>query len=127
MKLMTVVLFGILSISLMTLASAEKVKSKAKETVDATKEYTYEKKTEFETKIRSEVTELDAKIEELSHKAKSESKDQLERIRARRDELEKKLGEISKSSSSAWGEVKSGVLSAVRELETSLKKAKEKF
>lgn len=108
-------------------ADAEKVKAKTKEAVDATKEYSFEKKAEFETKIREEMTELDKKIDGLSHKAKSESNDQLAKIRARRAELENKLSGVSKSSSEAWTEVKSGVVSALQNLEASLKKAKSKF
>lgn len=107
--------------------AGEKVKVKASETIDATKEYTFEKKEEFTAAIRKELSEVDEKLKELQGKANAKGEESLEKVKARRAELSKKLDEVSNATEGAWTEVKSGVSSALQDLKSAFQKAKAKL
>src|SRR5438046_2161251 len=68
-------------------SSSDKVKQKAGETWDATKEYSGEKKEEYEQRMRKDLAQLGAQVEELkvksrdeSQKVSQEAKDQLAKV-----------------------------------------------
>lgn len=137
MKLVLLVLFSILAINALQAedsSKATKVKQKASETVDATKEYASEKKEQFQSRMKKDLENFDAEIERLKEKSKSavgsakqEIEDQLRKVEAQRVTVAEKMGELSRSSGDAWKDVKKGVESAYSEMKNAFKKASSHF
>jgi hypothetical protein len=114
--------------------SKEDVKKEAKEVYSATKAYTQEKMQEFrgqtETRLAEytkEIDQLQAKAEKMGGDAKAKAEQQLTALRQKRDEVSKKLKELSSSSGNAWERLKSGIDAAMKDLGNAYKKAVAEF
>jgi len=112
----------------------EKVKVKARETYEASKEYTAEQKQQILDRYHKEVNDLGQKIDELKANLKTKSEEakiklnaQISTLEKERADLNVKLGKLSTASNSAWKEMKSGVESAFKEIKTSFNKASAEF
>lgn len=112
----------------------EKVKTKASETVDASKEYASTKKKEFETKLKTELADLNQNIDELKVKAQSSGKEakagfqeQIDGLEKKRKDVAAKLDKLTKSSGKAWDRMKEGVEAAWTDLKSAYSKASDSF
>ncbi len=92
----------------------EKVKTDAKEAVQDMKDYTFAQKAEFTAKmqlqlaeIKSDLDQLDARIEKSSDAVKLEAKPKLKALREQEAELNKQLEAVQNATESAWDDVKS--------------------
>ena len=122
--------FGITS----AMAGADKVKQKAGETVEASKEFAAETKKEYEEALQKEFNDLSADIKELrlsakakGQEAKAEVKDQLGELEKKREEVAAKMKKLGKSTGKAWTNMKEGVESAWNDLKAAYSKAAKSF
>src|SRR4051812_31215727 len=88
---------------------ASKVKQKAGETVEATKEYSIAKKQEVQADLQKKFDDLSKDIDDLKAKAqkngesaKASVKTQLDTLEAKRKDVEAQLHKLSVSSGKAW-------------------------
>jgi DNA-binding transcriptional regulator GbsR (MarR family) len=114
--------------------SKEDVKKDAKQAYDATKVYTQEQMQVFreqtETRLaeyKKEIDQLEAKAEKLEKDAKAKAEQQLTALRQKQDDVSKKLKDLSSSSGNAWKQLKSGVDTAMEDLDNTYKKAAAEF
>ena len=84
--------------------------------------------------IEAKLEELDAEIRKLKARAKEESaqaelklNEMMDQYRADRQDLEKKLGALQKSSGTAWNDMQEGIDRALGELKASFEKASSRF
>lgn len=119
-------------------SSVEKVKTKANETIDATKEYASDTKEEYAAKMHEELNKMDKEITELKNKAieqgraasqtvSDETSSQLSKVEAKRKALARKLAELDSASDKAWTQMRKGIESAWGDLKTAFKKASSQF
>jgi uncharacterized coiled-coil DUF342 family protein len=134
MRFLTGLVFGLIVFSVFqfSLASREgsKVKEKAGETIDATKEYAAAEKKEFEDKLNAELKDLAESIDELKSKAKKngqeakqEVQDQIKVLEAKRKDVAGKIKKLSQSTGKAWTQMKDGVQTAWDDLKSAFGKA----
>ena len=114
--------------------SKEDVKKEAKEAYDATKAYTQEQIQAFReqtdtklTEYKNKIDQLQAEAEKLGGDAKTKAEQQLTELRKKRDEVSAKLKEMSSSSGKAWEQMKSGIDAAMDDLSNAYKKAAAEF
>jgi len=114
--------------------SAQDVKKETKEALEATKEFTLQQKEDFQKKIQAELDRMQQQIDHLRAKAaqaKTEAQAELNKAIAepqkRKDAAGKKLQELESASEKAWGNLKSGLNSAMEDLEKSYKRALSHF
>jgi predicted nucleic acid-binding Zn-ribbon protein len=91
-------------------------------------------KDDFQERLQAQIREWDAQIELLKARADRAKTDQkmayrkeIDKLKARQQDLRQKLGEMQTSSEGAWEEIKSGTESAWKELDASFRKAMEHF
>lgn len=84
--------------------------------------------------IEAKLEELDAEIRKLKARAKEESaqaelklNEMIDQYRADRQDLEKKLEALQKSSGTAWNDMQEGIDRAFQELKASFEKASSRF
>jgi hypothetical protein len=84
------------------------------------RDYSYEQRQDFAQSIRSQLTELDGQIAQLSQEAKSKggavSDRALERIRAARKVVDRNLSKIDKVSADNWDELKLNTNQSVQDV-----------
>ena len=114
--------------------SAEDVKEKTMEAYDATKSYTQEQMKAFHEQMKTRLAEynddidkLQAKVESLGEDAKAKAEQPMAELRQKRDEVSKKLLELSSSGGNAWEHLKSGVDAAMEDLGNTYKKVIAEF
>jgi polyhydroxyalkanoate synthesis regulator phasin len=114
--------------------SKEEVMKESNEAYDATKAYTQEQMQAFwektETRLveyKTEIDQLQAKVETLEGDAKAKAEQQLTALRQKRDEVSEKLKDLSSSSGHAWEQLKSGIDAAMEDLGNACKKAAAEF
>ena len=110
------------------------VKQKAGETIDAAKEYSKEQKEEIQKGIENNLNKMSEEIADLKRQAKkvtgsanAEMKAQITNLESKQANLNADLARLKKSSGKAWGELKSGMSTAMDKLSQSYKKAKTEF
>lgn len=119
-------------------ASAEKMKQKTSEAVDATSEYAQatakETKEEFQTRMKKNLDVLDQKINELEKQVSSATDEtrkdlnaQLDRLEKQRTDISKQLDAASKKSGRAWDKFKVGLERAWAELKSGYSSAKAEY
>ena len=84
--------------------------------MDKRKAYQEKIKAQIE-KVGAQIELLKAKVDDAKADAKIELNQRIENLEGQRDEVQKRLDELKSAGSSAWRELKSGVDSAVVELE----------
>lgn len=110
--------------------SSGKVKQKASETAEATKEYANAKREEFRKSMQVQLDEVSGKIETLKRRATekganvtSEISDDLAKLEKKKRALQVQLNKVGKASDKAWTKLKHGIESAWLELKNGVKKA----
>jgi hypothetical protein len=88
----------------------------------------------YEKKIDAELKKLDAQIDLAKAKAESatadaqiEYEEQVEELRERRKEVEKRYEALKASGAQAWRDLQSGVDTALKELENAVSRAITEF
>lgn len=119
-------LIAALLLSLPALADGAKVKEKAAETVDATKDYASEKKDEFVARMDAKMKALKDDLAKLKDKTKDKADATVTELEARQKKADAKFGEVKKAGGKAWANLKGGVESAVDELQQGVESAKSR-
>ena len=108
--------------------------SGVKEDTQAAKDYTYEKKDEYRSRLEYQMLELDAKTEELKGKAanasesvKREFDKDMSELSRQKAVLKEKLESVKSSSSAAWEDTKAGAESAWDSVKRTYERAKSRF
>lgn len=108
--------------------------SGVKEDTRAAKDYTYEKKDEYRSRLEYQMLELDAKTEELKGKAanasesvKREFDKDMSELSRQKDVLKQKLESVKSSSAAAWEDTKAGTESAWDSVKRTYERAKARF
>src|SRR6059058_4697867 len=104
-------------------ADGEKVKEKAKETVDATKEYANEKKDEFVARIDARLKALKEDVSKVKGKTKDTKDATVADLEAKQWQADAKLAEVKKAGAKAWSSLKEGVEGAVKDLDDGVQSA----
>ncbi|HEY3243488.1 MAG TPA: hypothetical protein VGM03_09055 [Phycisphaerae bacterium] len=114
--------------------SADELRQRADEALDAVRRFSYDKKQEYERLIERELTQLDKRIAELKAQAESASEQARPVIEQRIEELQKqttnarqRLVRMRETGEKAWDEVQLGVETAVRDLKKSFARARAYF
>lgn len=102
--------------------SAQDVKKETREALEATKEFTLQQKEDFQKKIQAELDRMQKQIDHLRAKAdhaKTEAQADLDKaiaeLQKRKDAAGKKLQELESASEKAWGNLKSGLNTAMED------------
>ncbi|HEV8533099.1 MAG TPA: hypothetical protein VGT00_16875 [Methylomirabilota bacterium] len=108
--------------------------SGVKQDTRAAKDYTYEKKDEYESRLKYQMLELDAKTEELKGKAanatesvKREFDKDMSELARQKAVLNQKLESVKSSSAAAWEDTKAGAESAWDSVKRTYERAKARF
>jgi len=108
--------------------------SGVKEDTRAAKDYTYEKKDEYRSRLEYQMQELDAKTEELKGKAanasesvKREFDKDMSELSRQKAVLKEKLDSVKSSSAAAWEDTKTGAESAWDSVKRTYERAKARF
>jgi predicted small secreted protein len=108
--------------------------SGVKEDTQAAKDYTYEKKDEYRSRLEYQMLELDTKTEELKGKAanasesvKREFDKDMSELSRQKAVLNQKLESVKSSSSAAWEDTKAGAESAWDSVKRTYERAKSRF
>ncbi len=75
----------------------------------------------------ADIDRLEAKAKETAADVRIEHQNEIESIKAQRDQLVGKLEELENASEEAWEDIKTGAESAWVSLDSALKSAVEKF
>lgn len=110
--------------------STEKISKEARETIEATKEYTAQQKEAFQRKVNEELAVIQKQIVALRGKASDASeatradlKKSITELEKKKDAAKNKLDELKSSTDEKWTDMKAGVNSALDELKHSYQKA----
>jgi len=108
--------------------------SGVKQDTQAAKDYTYEKKDEYRSRLEYQMQELDAKTEELKGKAanasesvKREFDKDMSELSRQKAVLKEKLDSVKSSSAAAWEDTKAGAESAWDSVKRTYERAKSRF
>jgi predicted small secreted protein len=108
--------------------------SGVKEDTQAAKDYTYEKKDEYRSRLEYQMLELDAKTEELKGKAanasesvKREFDKDMSELSRQKAVLKEKLESVKSSSAAAWEDTKAGAESAWDSVKRTYERARGRF
>ena len=98
------------------------------------KDYTYDKKEEYESRLKYQMLELDAKTEELKGKAanatesvKREFDKDMSELARQKAVLKEKLESVKSSSAAAWEDTKAGTESAWDSVKRTYERARTRF
>jgi len=110
------------------------VKQKAGETAEAIRDYTVERKDQAVAHARKLSNDLEVKIKELEAKAsrasgetKVKAQQQIDELKQKRDQAQKKLAELKEASAASWDAAKTGFADAYRDLRQAYDKAAGEF
>jgi hypothetical protein len=99
-----------------------------KDSMQATKDYTYDKKDAFVAGAGADLDALDQKITELSDKAatasdsvKADAQTKLQDLRDKRAVLDKKLDNVKQATEADWNDAKAGFQNSYDDVKDSLK------
>ncbi|TKS60368.1 MAG: hypothetical protein EWM72_01406 [Nitrospira sp.] len=108
----------------------EKIAKEARETIEATKQYTAQQKELFQRKVHEElvaiqkqIIALRGKASEASATAKTELQKSVDELEKKKDSAKNKLEELRAATDAKWNDVKAGMNSALDELKNSYQKA----
>lgn len=134
MKIGTIASALLASFFVVSVASAESVGQKVGGAIDASVEYTKEKKEAVQKELEESLQDVEGKIGDLKKSAK-EAKGELKKdldsqivsLEKDKEAVKQKLKDLKKSSGNAWTEMKDGASKALSTLKASWQKAKDKF
>ncbi len=131
-RLLAIALSIVLTVPAPALAqtAGKDVKQKAGETADALRDYTVERKDQAVAQARKLSGELESKIKRLETKvsratgeAKAAGQKQLDELKQKREQTQKKLAELKDASAGSWDAAKQGFVDAYRDLRQAYDKA----
>jgi hypothetical protein len=101
-----------------------------KDSMQTTKDYTYDKKDAFVASASADLDALDQKIKELSDKAattsdsvKADAQTKLQDVRDKRAALDKKLDDVKNATEADWNDAKTAFQNSYDDVKNSLKQA----
>jgi hypothetical protein len=101
-----------------------------KDSMQTTKDYTYDKKDAFVTSASADLDALDQKIKELSDKTanasdsiKADAQTKLQELRDKRAALDKKLNGVKNATEADWNDTKTAFQNSFDDVKNSLKQA----
>ncbi|HMS83138.1 MAG TPA: hypothetical protein PKD12_05780 [Nitrospira sp.] len=107
----------------------EKIVKEARETLQATKEYTDQQKLAFQRKAQEElaalqqqISALRGKVEDASASTRAELQKSLNELEKKRDGVRDKVDELKQTTDKKWQNVQDGMNSALHELKQSYQK-----
>lgn len=110
-------------------AGAEKITKEARETVEATKEYTAQQKEAFQQKaneelvtIQKQISALQGKAREVSAATRADLQASISELEKKKDAAKDKLNALRATTDEKWNAMKSGVDTALDEIKTSYRK-----
>jgi len=113
---------------------AEKITKEARETIEATKQYTAQQKEAFQRKaheelaaIQKQIIALRGKASEASAATRAELQKSISELEKKKDAAKDKLDELRSATDAKWSEVKAGMNSALDELKRSYQHVREKL
>jgi hypothetical protein len=96
--------------------------------------YSFQQKEEYGRKMKAAVRDLEEEIEDLKERAKDAGADvqqqlakEIVELGKRKEEVEQKLAKVAAARGEAWEDIKSGISSALEELQKSMQKARARF
>jgi hypothetical protein len=114
--------------------TAAEVSREFREALKAAKTYTFEQKDEYAKRLRPVLRDLDDRIKELKAQASQAGEEarkrlepQIAQLRQQRQVVEQKLEKIKAATPAAWEEIKSGISSAVSDLQKAFERASSQF
>ena len=110
-------------------AGTEKIVKEARETIEATKEYTVQQKEAIERKAHEElaalqrqITEMRGKVTKASDATRAELQKSLNELEKKKDGVKARLEELKGATDAKWHEVQEGMTTAMNELKQSYQK-----
>jgi uncharacterized coiled-coil DUF342 family protein len=107
----------------------DKIVKGARETLEATKEYTDQQKTAFQRKAQEElaalqqqITALRGKVEDASVSTRAELQKSLNELEKKKDGVRQQLDELKHTTDQKWQHVQDGMNNALHELKQSYQK-----
>lgn len=110
-------------------AGTEKIVKEARETIEATKEYTVQQKEAIERKAHEElavlqrqIVELRGKVTRASETTRTELQKSLNELEKKKDVAKERLEELKGTTDAKWHEVQEGMTTTLNELRQSYQK-----
>lgn len=110
------------------------LKKKVQETLEAARNYTYDRKDEYAQKLQGVADDLNKKIAELKvqaeqagAEAKARLQPQIDELRRKSETVQKQLDKVKAATPAVWNDIKSGVNKALEELQDAFEKARERL
>jgi hypothetical protein len=107
-------------------ASAEKVAKEARETIEATRDYTAQQKEAFQRKAHEELVAIQRqliglrqKVTEASESTRVELQKSLDELEKKKDGVKKKVDELKGATDAKWHDVREGMNDALNDLKRS--------
>jgi transketolase len=107
----------------------EKIVKEARETIQATKEYTDQQKSAFQRKAQEELSALQqqivalrGKVDEASASTRAELQKSLNELEKKKDGVREKVDELKQTTDKKWQDVQDGMNSALHDLKQSYHK-----
>ncbi len=97
------------------------------EELDESKDVFVARMKEKSREVDAEINELQAKMERQGRKADQNLKEEMANLRAKRDEMNRDLEKVQKSTGNAWRDLKAGIRRAADELDKGFSDAKDNF
>jgi chromosome segregation ATPase len=108
----------------------EKITKEARETIEATKQYTAQQKEAFQRKaheelaaVQKQIIALRGKASEASAATRAELQKSISELEKKKDAAKNKLDELRATTDAKWNDVKAGMNSALDDLKNSYQKA----
>jgi len=110
----------------------EKIESETKDALQEMQDYTFSQRSEFTAKMRvqlaeikSDLDQLEAKIEKTSDAAKAEAKTKLKALREQESQLNKQMDDVADATESTWDDVKMGAKEAYHALKDGFQQSRQ--
>ncbi|MGB3212039.1 MAG: hypothetical protein WBB19_15150 [Desulforhopalus sp.] len=75
----------------------------------------------------ADIDTLMVKTERIDRESRTELHDQIQKLKVKRDEIERKINTLSQSGAEAWGDIKSGLDLAGEAMSTAVNSATTRF
>jgi peptidoglycan hydrolase CwlO-like protein len=122
-----VLVMGVAGVSF---AGTETITKEAKETLEATKQYTIEQKEAFQRKaheelavVQKQIGALRGKGREVSAATRAELQKSIDELETKKDAAKRELEQLKAVTDSKWSAMKANVSSALEDLKSSYQKA----
>ncbi len=106
----------------------------ARETLEATQQYTAQQKAAFQKTAREEleviqrqILSLQSKVGQASASARAELQQSIDALEVKKDATRKQLDELKSTTGSKWDDVKSSIHTALDEMKRSYREALSRF